>query len=522
MYHLGNQVHDAPVKTSAALGALLLLGSLAFIHLTAIPPFEDEGTQLRWIGRVLEKGEWLAPLQYGKPLEVWPVVPLVRLGLQPLVATRALHVFAGMIGAVLTYLVALRLGERRVAFVSGALFALCPFVVYLQRFALSEMFLCTAGVAFLVSAIRLLESPTGLRASVSAATLVLAVFCKMPVGLVFLSSIPLALVLMPPSERRSLLLWPALAKLIAAHTPAVLLGLAMTVAAVVRWRHGQSLGFGLDDLMCKGIRDCADVGAAIGVARPKLLEELATQLSVAATAVGLIGVLASALLGDWRRRWLIAVGALPMLAIGLLAGFWYSRYLLFTLPPLITASVSGWRLLAGRTGRFHWPLEIAVLTLCVTLFARQSARLILDPLAARWSPADRFQYFEGWSSGYGFPEAAQLIRTSAEAPSHIYSLDGHSAEQLRNYLPVSWRHRVKPIFYGDDGQELRSDAARLQGLLEHAPAWIIISEPLLQGYLDSTLGRANLNHIHLHRVVSFDKPGLRVQLTIYQVSAATD
>jgi hypothetical protein len=60
--------------------ALLLLGSFAFVHLMALPAFADEGDQLRWIWRVIEAGEWLQPLGDGKPLEAWPMVPLVRLG----------------------------------------------------------------------------------------------------------------------------------------------------------------------------------------------------------------------------------------------------------------------------------------------------------------------------------------------------------------------------------------------------------------------------------------------------------
>jgi hypothetical protein len=71
------------------VAALLLLGSFAFVHLTSLPPYENEGSQLRWIWTVIEAGEWLRPLGDGKPLEAWPMVPLVRLGLHPLAAMRA-------------------------------------------------------------------------------------------------------------------------------------------------------------------------------------------------------------------------------------------------------------------------------------------------------------------------------------------------------------------------------------------------------------------------------------------------
>jgi hypothetical protein len=500
--------------------ALLLLGSLAFVRLMALPAFEDEATQLRWIWRAVHAGEWLQPLGDGKPLEVWPMVPLLWLGIEPpLAATRALHVVAGMLSAVLTFRLALRLGDRGAAFASGALFAICPFVVYLQRLALSDMLLCTAGLVVLLSVIRLLESPTGSRAAVLASSLVLAVFCKMPVGWFFLTAMPLAWIFMPHLERRRLLQTPARTQVLAAYAPVALLALAMVAVTVIRWRQGQSPGFGLTPLMCVGLRYCPDIGAAMGVARPNLLQELTTQLSVPVTVIGLTGVVASALLGDWRRRWLIAVGALPMLLIGLFAGFWYSRYLLFTLPPLIIASVSGWRSLAMHAGRFRIAVEIAVLLSSVVLLGRQSALLILDPSAARWSPIDRVQYFEGWGSGYGYPEAARFVLASSEVPAMIYSLDGHSTEQLRNYLPAQWAGRVRPVFYGEDGRELRNEEDRLRNLLRHTPAWIIIPVPLLERYLKSTFGPRSLDRIRLRQLATFDKPGSRVQLGIYEVTA---
>ena len=185
--------------------ALLLLGSLSFVHLTSLPAFEDEGSQLRWIWRLLEAGEWLQPLNDGKPLEAWPIAPLVALGLSPLWVMRALHVLAGMMGTLLIYRLDAPLGSRSTALAGGVLFAIRPFAVYLQRFALSDMFVCAAGVWVLLSVVQFLASPTAVRAAVLAMALVLAAFCKFPVGFVFLAALPAALLLMPSTERLRLL-----------------------------------------------------------------------------------------------------------------------------------------------------------------------------------------------------------------------------------------------------------------------------------------------------------------------------
>ena len=497
------------------IGVLLLLGSFAFVHLMALPPYEDEGSQLRWIWRVIEAGEWLQPLGEGKPLEAWPMVPLVWLGLPPLSAMRALHVLAGMVGAVLTYWLALRLSNRDTAFVSGALFAICPFVVNLQRFAVSDMFMCAAGVWVLLCVIQFIQSPTGWHAIKFASGLVLVAFCKFPVGFVFLIAMPLALVLMPSDERRSLLRPPVLARLLAAHVPVGLLTLVVISVTVIRSRRGQSPGFGLQDFIGIGMGRYHDIAEVIGIPRINLLDELTAQLSLPVLVIGLIGLAAGVLRNDWRQRWLIAVGAAPMLGIGFLATFWFPRYLLFTLPPLIVGAVSGWRSLAFRAGRFRQAILFGILSVCVGFMGYQSALIVFNPAAARWSPVDRFQYFEGWSSGYGYPEAAKFVLDSPDAPPMIYSLDGHSAYQLLSYLPAAWMGRVKPIFYGDDGEPLRSEDARLENLFSRTPVWIIISEQLLQGYMDSSFGRRDSQQINLRKIAEFDKPGSHAQLAIY-------
>src|SRR5262249_32187595 len=157
------------------------------------------------------------------------------------------------------------------------------------------------------------------------------------------------------------------------------------------------------------------IAAGTGVPRPSLPGELAAQLSGPVMLIWIVGLVASLLWCDWRQRWLIAMGALPLLAIGLLANYWYSRYLLFTLPPLIIASVGGWSAIADRIGHFRQPATLAVLGVTATLMTYQSACLILSPLRARWSPLDRFQYFEGWGSGYGYPEAARYLMSNMGA-----------------------------------------------------------------------------------------------------------
>jgi hypothetical protein len=499
------------------IAALLMLGSLAFVDLLSLPTFEDEGSQLRWIFRLIQAGEWLPPLGEGKPLEAWLVAPLVRWGIPALLAARALHVFAGMIGAVLTYRLARQLGGRGTAFASGVLFAICPFVVYLQRLALSDMFLCTAGLWVLVSVLEFIRLPTRSRAGALAVALVLAASCKFPVGFVFVSAVPLALLLMPSRERR-LLLQRNAAALAYAQLPVIALALLAAVVAAVRLRHGHSAGFGLTDFAGIAMGRYENIAAATGVPKSRLTDELAAQLSWPVIAIALVGIVAAARFGAWRLRWLIAMGIFPMLGIAFLAKYWFSRYLLFTLPPLIVSAVCGWDELARRTRRFGRSLRWTAWVVCVGFMGRQSAAIVLAPASAHWSALDRFQYFEGSPSGYGYPEAAKFLTEAPHAPSRIYSLDGHSAYQLLCYLPAPWIDRVKPVFYGDDGRLLESQQARLAQVLERTPVWIIVSDQLRDRYLDSEFGASASTLIRLRPIAHFDKPGSRSQLVIYEIT----
>jgi hypothetical protein len=503
---------------------LLALSCLAFVRLLAIPMFEDEGSQLGWIVRIIDAGEWLAPLGDGKPLEAWPVVPLVRLGLPPLIAMRALHVLAGAIGSLLVYRIALRVVAWPAAFAAGVLYVVCPFVVYLQRFALSDGFLCLAALTVCLSFLRITEEARWPAVLCLAGGFVFGALAKLPVGFVLVITVPLALLLMPAASRRTLLRAPLCPRLLAAHVPVTLLALLVVVTAMVRVRRGQAPGFGLTDFAGVGLGAYRDIGATMGIARITLFGELSAQLSWPVILIAAVGLAVAAASSDWRLRWLIALAAMPMLAIGTLATFWYSRYLLFTVPPLIIAAVAGWSAAsdwARRSGSrlvrgLARPALGAAAIVCLGVMGWQSARIVLEPLAAHWSPVDRFQYFEGWGSGYGYPEAAVFLLNSATAPQSVFALDGHSAYQLRSYLPRAWLNRVKTVYYGPAGEVLAGNRERLENLLRDGRAWILIPEPLLQRYLDGSFGEAY--HADWRLVAAFDKPGARTRLALFEAT----
>ncbi len=274
----------------------------------------------------------------GKPLEAWLPLPLVRLGLHPLTAARGLHVLAGMIGAVLIYQLARKITGCWAAFATGVLFALCPFVVYLQRLALSDILMCAAGIWVLLSAIQFIKRPDGHHAVSVAMSLVLEAFCKFPVGFFFLIATPMALLLMPSHERRELLRPPALRNLFAAHAPAVLLArrwlLRRLFVRVMAVR---------PDLACRiliGIgagRATPTLPATIGIDRHQSSRaNSARSCHGPSWSSGSIGLAARGVpQGDWRITVADSViGLLPMLGIGFPCRILVSALFAVYFPPL--------------------------------------------------------------------------------------------------------------------------------------------------------------------------------------------
>ena len=90
-------------------------------------------------------------------------------------------------------------------------------------------------------------------------------------------------------------------RLLAAIVPAALLAFAVITVGAIRWQRGQSPGFGLQDLFGIALGHYQNIGAGIGTPRPNLLRELTTQLSAPVVLIGLTGLVASAIFGDWRQ-----------------------------------------------------------------------------------------------------------------------------------------------------------------------------------------------------------------------------
>ncbi len=485
-----------------AILILIAVGSLAFVNLLAMPPFVDEGWHIWWVTQAAESGDWLRPFDAGKPFEAWLPVPFVWAGADTLTTMRFLHAAAGLACVLLTYWLATGITTRLAAFIAALLTAICPFIVSYQRIAIVEIYLCAASLFVLVFALRFWRDRTWLSAFLLAIGLVLAAFTKFPIGFVFLITMPLALIWMPKSERKRF--WEASGrfKLLVAYLPALLLLAAVIAIIAVRLHMDLRPGFGLINI--KDQTASVDRLTTIAANLSQLLGVFVEQLTWPVVLLGLVGAAAGLLRGAPRQRWLISMGAAPILGLILLSSVWMSRYLVFAIPPLIVGTVCGWQLLLNTIGKAKRELAIVLTMVCAILMGHQSALIISNPSSARGLGG----YVSGWTSGYGYPELAHYLQSAPDAPPGIYAFEIVTAMQLKALLPHEWKERVHQLQIVE-GQYFDREQAESY-LLESAPVWLVAPQPLSE---DDAFVQA-----HLRRIAGFDKPPHDVQVTLYEVA----
>lgn len=350
-----------------AVVALTALGSIAFLNLRELPIWIDEAARVWWIERIVEAGDWTRPFGYGKPLEAWLPVPLVWLGVDMhlLIGMRALHVVAGIVAILSVYMLTREVANRTAALVRGLLAALCPFIVFFARISSAEIYLCVAGLLTLLGVVRFWREQTWASAVLLGVSMFLAAFAKFPVGFVFMWSVPLALVVMPISDRAKLLAPAGRLKLLAAYAPAGLLLCAMIVVVVVRLQLGLRPGFGLINIgyQTESVNRVSTISANLH----QLLNVLLVQVTWPVVILASADITFTLLKGNAYQKWLAIMGLVPIVGMMLVSSVWFSRYLVFVIPHLIVVSVCGWGMLLEPIGRTKDVVAVVLLAICGVL-----------------------------------------------------------------------------------------------------------------------------------------------------------
>lgn len=390
-----------PVRRPAVLFgfALLLLAFLAVrtYHLTRLPIFIDESLHLFWSLRVREEPGFERPLRDGKPLQSLVMAFTVPGASDPLWAGRFTSVLVGAVGLWAAWRIGRRLFDERTGLAAAVLYLACPFTLFYDRMALSDVYLSTFAALMLLASIALARDPrpsNGLWLGLALAGCVLS---KVP-GLM-LAPLPLAAAFLLPPRR------PGLGRA---------LGLAYAVAAVLAaYPAWYFLAHSGQIQKAAGVEEEVEMSDLLVDNLGDAVRWLWAYWTWPVTIAGLAGVARGIVLRRGPELLLAAASLTPVAVFVSLSFYWYPRYILFATVPFLVLAARALVLVAERAARVAGrpPVWLAALLAAVLVPAiRFDAALLEDPAKAPLPRLERFQYVDGFSSGYGCPEAVAWLR----------------------------------------------------------------------------------------------------------------
>jgi hypothetical protein len=205
-----------------------------------------------------------------------------------------------------------------------------------------------------------------------------------------------------------------------------------------------------------------------GANLPLIADWLASYVTLPLLLLAAAGLVLAVVRRDRRGLLLGLVALLPLVPFVALAQIWFPRYIVFAGVPLLvlaaSAVVAGAGALLARLGQAagQWALA-GGMALGLAAALPFDYALWTDPRRAPLPATDRFQFVDGWPSGYGIRDTiAFLTEELARRPQGL-TLVIHSRSQRTLAFALGVAFRYDPRVRGED---LPLDEARAIPVLE--------------------------------------------------------
>jgi 4-amino-4-deoxy-L-arabinose transferase-like glycosyltransferase len=321
-------------------------------------------------------------------------------------ASRALTVAFSLVTLAALWALARRLFGEGTATLAALFYVLCPFTLFHDRLFLADPAMSTFVALALLASVRLAETAR-MREGVLAGLAVMLVVLAKASGVLLLFVPAAAWLAFARPVRRG---WTALgaAYLVAGLLLAFPAWYFLRVTSAVRLATGGS--------EAPSLARAAQNLALLGEWLPSWGTWPLCALAVAGAAAALARRQAAGLL-------LAAVALVPLALLAPVATVWYPRYVLFVaLPGLILAARALVEAVEWVAPRLRLPPRgraaalVAASALVLAPSVANDLWLWTDPSRARMPAIDRFQYVDGWPSGYGVRDTVALV--AAERARH--------------------------------------------------------------------------------------------------------
>lgn len=420
--------------------------------LTKIPIFTDEAIYIRWGQIALQDPQHrFISLEDGKqPLFIWLMLPMLKLFSDPLFAGRLVSVFAGSMTLLAVILLATKLFDEKVGWVTGLIYVISPFFLLYDRLALYDS-LTTAILVWSMYLTVILVQTIRLDAS-------LLLGMTIGAGLLTKSSAQFGLILLPVSlvlfdnKRKSnrARFWRWLGFALIATVIALIFQTILRLSPLGYMVKLKNLTFvvSISDFLQNPFLRISGNLSGLG-------KWLIQYLTLPITLLAAIGLIANLRKKLNSAIYLFLWFSIPFFALAAFGLVLYPRFILFMSIPLIIFSALGLFELTEKLkfiiqkSSFLFPVSCFLFLVWPTFISYQ---LIFDPLSAAIPKVDREQLFDNWPSGYGIPEAVSLIKdlsmnkaifvgtegTFGLTPYalNIYLKDNKNV-QIKGYWPIS-------------------------------------------------------------------------------------
>ncbi len=443
-------------------------------HLGRLPMFLDESLHISWAMHIANGERLSQPWTHGRLIQVLAnslLFPWV--GEAYLWASRCLTAVFGAFTLLATLALARRLYDERTALVAGLFYVACPMTLLYDRLVMADPVMSTFFALSLLASARAAVSGRvrdGLLAAV-------------PAALVFLSKASGVLLLFVPVAA-----WLAISRPLRRGLPA-LIASAIAIGGLVAWPLWRFM---------EASRSMAERnvgGGASGLAEriPRNLAFVADWFpgcwTLPIVVLGLGGVLLALARRDRPGLYLAAAWLAPMAVLVATATFWYPRYILFAaVPAVVLAARALTEIVDGISSRQRRPTGNARHAILATALVASllpalgvDRWLWQDPTRAAMPSMERFQFVEGWPSGYGVDQTVRFVRDELARHPQGLTVVVHSRAHLttRVALGVALR-RANGVRFEDLPLERRDALPLLERWVRERPTLVVVS-PLSDG-----------------------------------------
>lgn len=455
--------------------------------LLRLPPFLDEALTIVWGRNLWSGGWWNVPAAAGKLASVATVGAVDALwptGWPVLLGARLVSVIGGAVALGCCLSVGRRLGGDVAGAISGVVYLVSPYALWHDRLCLADSHLAAATGLVFASSLLLVTSGSLSSAVVLGVALIAAALTKVTGGLLFV--VPLAALLMKAPE----LSWrPLLRRL--AMVYGVSAPVSLWVLSIVWWSP-----------------------RSVELAKAEPFGAVAHNLEVSADWFRtywtfplwiLLAACCIAVVATHQRRaaFLLAGIAAPVAFFAITARIWWPRYLLMTVVPMAVSVGLVLGHLWDRLGRAAcWGLA-AVFVLAVVPAIRWDVRAVRTPQRAELPAVDRYQYIDGWPSGYGSAGLVEALRSLATARGSIVVKSDRTADRVPALVVKATARDIEVI---------EAKPEEWLAVVQDRPTYALVSGA------DSSAALAAVERVG-KRVGRWERPDGRVFAALYELQA---